>query len=231
MSWGVVLDRGRLLGRGQETTFYFSRLVELDCLPGILCVLSGGNVHPRGLDIPNFCYLVLAKSDRQIDLGLNLRLLHRCCDNNVLAHPVCCAPRIRAVARATISCRSGCGREKLSFGPTLHFVLGWIKFRFQIDRFFLIFVDLGDYLLLRTLSRNIIFEFFSAVCWACWSHRAHTLLVIRICDWIWAASVVWSLRTSYSWFVNWIKFNKAVLIFTSSVVGSCLHGLVKFFLH
>ena len=124
MSWGVVLDRGRLLGRGQETTFYFSRLVELDCLPGILCVLSGGNVHPRGLDIPNFCYLVLAKSDRQIDLGLNLRLLHRCCDNNVLAHPVCCAPRIRAVARATISCRSGCGREKLSFGPTLHFVLG-----------------------------------------------------------------------------------------------------------
>ena len=171
MSWGVVLNRDSLLRRCHKTSIYFARLVELYCLPGILCVLGGRNVHPRGFDIPLFCYLVLAEPDWQIDLSLNLWLLDCRCDNQVLTHAICSAPGIRAVAWASIGGRCSCWREKLSFGSTLSFVLGWIKFWFQIDRLFLVFVYLSNYLLLGTLSRNFIFKFFSAIRWACGSHR------------------------------------------------------------
>jgi hypothetical protein len=67
-------------------------------LPGILCVLGGSDVHPRGFDVPLFCYLVLAESDWQVDLSLNLWFSYSRCDNQVLTHAICCAPGIRAVA-------------------------------------------------------------------------------------------------------------------------------------
>lgn len=77
MSWGVVLYCDRLLGSGHKTSLYFTRLVKLDCLPGILCVLSGSNVHSWRFDVPHLLvYLVLAKSDWQVHLCVNLGLLY-----------------------------------------------------------------------------------------------------------------------------------------------------------
>jgi len=113
------------LGSGDKTSLYFTRLVELDCLPGILCVLSGSNVHSWCFDVPLLIYLVLAKSDWQVHLCLIIGLLHRRCKNQVLAHAICCSSGIRAVARARAAI-SGCscgGGEELSLGATLYFVL------------------------------------------------------------------------------------------------------------